>query len=224
MSVDNEPGVSDGLKRIHTVFTRAIAVSIEYSREYSQKGFPNPVIQEGFTNYIKSFVSLLDSHHLTEDDLAFPYFKRIIPHAPYDRLHEDHQQIVVLLEQIQSAAEAAALGDHPKENLAEMNRLLGKLQEMWHPHIHIEETNFNQDEVNQGYSHEEQAKMNQEFIQHSAKHSRPDYLVLPFMLYNLSPDDRAAMERELPPIVTQQLIPVVWKEQWKSMQPFLLSD
>lgn len=125
------------------------------------------------------------SHHLAEDDLAFPYFKKIIPHAPYDRLHEDHQQIVVLLDQIQSAGEAAPLRDHPKENLAEMN---------------------------------------QEFAQHSASHSGPDYLVVPFMLYNLAPDDRAAKERELPPIVTKQLIPFVWNKKWKSIQPFLLSD
>ncbi|MDR3575005.1 MAG: hemerythrin domain-containing protein [Anaerolineaceae bacterium] len=100
MSADNEPAVSEALKRIHAVFTRAIAVSIEYSREYSQKGFPDPVLQDGVTNYIKSFVSLLNSHHLTEDDLAFPYFKKIIPTAPCDRLSAEHQQIVVLLEAI----------------------------------------------------------------------------------------------------------------------------
>ena len=224
MSVDPEPGISDSLKRIHAVFTRAIAVSIFYSREYSQKGFPDAVIQEGFTNYIKSFVSLLNSHHLTEDDLAFPYFKKIIPSAPYDRLSQEHQQIVVLLEQIQSAAEAAALGDAPKEHLAEMNRLLTKLQEMWHPHIHTEEHDFNRDSLNESISHNEQTRMIQEFAEHSAKHSSPEYLVLPFMLYNLAPDDRAAMAHDLPPIVTQQLIPIVWKEQWKSMRPFLLPE
>jgi hemerythrin-like domain-containing protein len=224
MSTDNEPGFSEGLKRIHSVFTRAIAVSIEFSREYSQKGFPDPAIQEGFTNYIKSFVSLLNSHHLTEDDLAFPYFMKKFPHAPYGRLAEDHHYIVGLLDQIQSAAEAAALGDHTKENLAEMNRLLINLQEVWHPHIHVEEADFDQDKVNQAYSHEEQAKMNVEFAEHSTKNSGPDYLVLPFMLYNLAPDDRTAMERELPPIVSQQLIPIAWKEQWKSMQPFLLPE
>ncbi|MDR3575006.1 MAG: hypothetical protein P4L50_14190 [Anaerolineaceae bacterium] len=93
-----------------------------------------------------------------------------------------------------------------------MNRQFGKLQKMWHPHIHIEETDFNKDKINQAFSHEEQARMNSEFAEHSAKHSSPDYLVLPFMLYNLPPDDRAAMERELPPIVTEQLIPIAWKE------------
>ncbi len=224
MSTDHDDGISEGLKRIHAVFTRAIAVSIEYSWEYAQKGFPDPAIQEGFTNYIRSFVSLLNSHHLTEDELAFPYFKKLIPTAPYDRLSEEHQQIVVLLDQIQSATEAATLGDHPKENLNEMNRLLVKLQQMWHPHIHTEETDFDKDKVNQGYSHEEQDRMNTEFAQHSANHSGPDYLVLPFMLYNLTPDDRTEMIRLLPPIVTQQLIPIAWKEQWKSVQPFLLPE
>ena len=224
MSEDHKTGISEDLKRIHSIFTRAIAVSIDRSWEYSQNGFPDPAIQEGFTNFIKSFVSLLNAHHLTEDDLTFPYFNKIIPNAPYDRLSEDHRQIVVLLDQIQNAAEAAALGDRPKENLTEMNRLLGKLQEMWHPHIHIEETDFDQDKVNQAFSHEEQEKMSMEFSEHSAKHSGPDYLVLPFMLYNLAPADRSAMARELPPIITEQLIPIAWKDQWKSMQPFLLSE
>ena len=40
MSADNEPGVSEDLKRIHSVITRAIAVSIVYSREYLKRAFP----------------------------------------------------------------------------------------------------------------------------------------------------------------------------------------
>ena len=169
-------------------------------------------------------MSLLNSHHLTEDDLVFPYFMKKIPHAPYSRLSEEHQKIVILLDKIQAAVEAAALGDNPKENLNKMNHLLIELQEVWHPHIHIEETDFNQDNLNQAYSHEEQARMSKEFAQHGAKSSGPDYLVLPFMLYNLIPEERAAMARELPPIITQQLVPIAWKEQWKSMQPFLLPE
>ncbi len=54
------------------------------------------------------------------------------------------------------------------------------------------------------------------------KHSGPDYLVVPFLLYNLSPEDRATMSAEMPPVVTQQLVPVVWKEKWQPMSPFLL--
>ena len=127
MSTDIEPGVSESLKRIHSVITRALAVSIVYSREYSQKGFPDPAIQEGFTNYIKSFVSLLNSHHLTEDDLVFPYFMKKIPRAPYSRLSEEHQKIVILLDQIQAAADQKCLRYDPVGIDAHQARGLGIL-------------------------------------------------------------------------------------------------
>jgi hypothetical protein len=53
-------------------------------------------------------------------------------------------------------------------------------------------------------------------------HSGPDYLVVPFVLYNLSPEQRAILAAEMPPIVTQQLVPIAWKAQWEPMSPFLL--
>ena len=40
-------------------------------------------------------------------------------------------------------------------------------------------------------SDEEQIQLGQRFAQHSAEHSQPDYLVVPFMLYNVEPEDRA---------------------------------
>ena len=54
------------------------------------------------------------------------------------------------------------------------------------------------------------------------EHAEPANLVVPFILYNLSPEDRAIMTQGFPEIVTKQLVPVDWKEEWKSMQPFLL--
>ena len=34
--------------------------------------------------------------------------------------------------------------------------------------------------------------------------------------------DRAYMAGEMPPIISQELVPVVWKDQWAPMKPFLL--
>jgi hypothetical protein len=44
----------------------------------------------------------------------------------------------------------------------------------------------------------------------------------PFLLYNLPTEERAIIAQAMPPIVTRQLVPVVWKEKWEPMSPFLL--
>ena len=42
------------------------------------------------------------------------------------------------------------------------------------------------------------------------------------MLYNLSGEERAAMWAAMGPVVTEQLVPVAWKDKWAPMKPFLL--
>jgi hypothetical protein len=59
-------------------------------------------------------------------------------------------------------------------------------------------------------------------MEHSQKHSGPDYHVVPFLLFNLTPEERVTFEAEMPRIVMEQLLPVVWKEKWAPMMPFLL--
>jgi hypothetical protein len=56
----------------------------------------------------------------------------------------------------------------------------------------------------------------------SQKHLHAPAVEMPFVLFNLEPEDRAAMAGMLPPVVTQQLVPVAWRAQWAPMQPFLL--
>jgi len=54
------------------------------------------------------------------------------------------------------------------------------------------------------------------------KNFGPHYLVVPFMLYNLEPGPRSILASRLPSEMTEQLVPVVWKDRWASMKPFLL--
>jgi hypothetical protein len=48
-------------------------------------------------------------------------------------------------------------------------------------------------------------------------------MVMPFVLFNLLDAERAMMSQGMLPVVTQQLVPVVWKDQWMPMAPFLLT-
>ena len=50
--------------------------------------------------------------------------------------------------------------------------------------------------------------------QHRPGGGPPDPVVVPFILYDLPAEDRAIMAPHMPPVVTQELVPVVWKEHW----------
>jgi hypothetical protein len=47
------------------------------------------------------------------------------------------------------------------------------------------------------------------------------FLLVPFLLGNLSGKDRTSMSREIPWLVTRVLVPV-WRNKWAPMEPFLL--
>jgi hypothetical protein len=59
-------------------------------------------------------------------------------------------------------------------------------------------------------------------VEHSQEYSKPDFLVIPFLLYNLPLEDRIIFSQGMPPILTEQMVPVVWKDKWAPMKPFLL--
>ena len=109
------------------------------------------------------------------------------------------------------------------ETLNDLNRALTKIAQLWHPHIQIEEDHFGLEKIGMMLDIEEHIRLCKMFAQHNQEHSGPDYLVVPFLLYNLSAEDRAIVSQAMPPIVTQQLVPIAWKEKWEPMLPFLLS-
>lgn len=65
-------------------------------------------------------------------------------------------------------------------------------------------------------------RLQKELIEFFQEHTGPEYLVVPFVLYNLTTEDRAITAQGLPAIVTEQLVPIEWKDKWAPMQPFLL--
>ena len=93
----------------------------------------------------------------------------------------------------------------------------------WYPHIETEEGTFTAVRIAAAITPDEDLRLTKVSAEHSRQHSGQDYLVVPFILFNLGPVDRAAMGETRPPIVTQQLVPVTWKEKLKPMKPFLLS-
>jgi hemerythrin-like domain-containing protein len=222
MSKLNKPNIGADLIRIHSVITRALDVAIEHGQSFAQEGYPNASTQEGFVSYVQTFVSVLHAHHLTEDDLVFPYFRDKLPDAPFDLLMAQHREMQPILDEIKAAIEKVAADVQVGESLNDLNRALTKMAEIWHPHIQREEDHLSVEKAGALLDTEEHIRLGRTFAQHSQEHSGPDFMVAPFILYNLPPEERAIMSQAMPPIVTQQLVPFVWKEKWEPMLPFLL--
>jgi hemerythrin-like domain-containing protein len=189
--------------------------------DFMQAGFTDPGMRKGYADYTQSLVTVLDAHHLNEDEIAFPSLRDKITAAPYDRLTRNHQEIVVLLASVSKALPAVAeKGD--QADLLELVDILRKISSVWRPHIQTEEFYFSEEALAASVSPEEQERISAAMAKHSQEHSTPPSLVLPFVLFNLEAEDRAEMAATLPAMVVEELIPKGWKEQWAPMKPFLL--
>ena len=212
-----ESNIAVSFFNIHNIITRGLRVSIE-----SVQGLKGGGSQEGFFNYIRALASIVNSHHLTEDEIAFPYFRDKLPGAPFDALIENHQVMVQLLDKIKLAVEKAEKKDQLATELSNLESALTRLNDLWHPHIQIETDEF-MNKADALIPVEEQLRLVKLFGEHGQKNAVPPYLTVPFMLYNLPVEDRKVFSQGMPAEVLQNLVPVVWKEKWESMTPFLLA-
>jgi hypothetical protein len=129
--------------------------------------------------------------------------------------------MVPVLGEIGSAVERCEKEGQVKAGLRDIEAGLVKVDSIWHPHIQIEQEHI-VEKADAMLPVEEQVRLVRLFGEYSQKHSGPPYLAVPFMLYNLDKDERAVFAKAMPAEVTGHLVPVVWKEQWASMAPFLL--
>jgi len=221
MSGQTQGYIAINLVAIHNVITRGLEVSIESARKFAERGFGDGSEQAGFLNYVRALVSVLDGHHLTEDDVAFPYLRDKLPAAPIDLLSAQHQEMIPVLGEIKAAVEKCETAGQVEAGLRDLEAALGRVNGMWHPHIQIEQEHI-VEKADAVLPVEEQVRLIKLVGEHVQKHTGPAYLTVPFTLYNLSPEERAVFAKDIPAEVTGHLVPVVWKEQWASMAPFLL--
>lgn len=221
MSKFQETNIVVSFLTIHKVITRGLRVSIESVQGVIQHGFQDEGSREGLFNFIRALSAVLHSHHLTEDEVAFPYFRDMIPEAPFDTLIHWHQEMVEILGEIKLAAEKCENNEELEMNLGSLEAALIKLDDSWQPHIQMEMDEFIS-KADALIPVEEQLRLVRLFSEHGQKHATPPYLTVPFMLYNLASEDRKIFSQGMPSEVLQHLVPVVWKAQWESMKPYLL--
>ncbi len=222
--IPGPPALSQAFLLIHKAVSRGLIVSVEKGEDYIPAGFPDPETRTGYALYTRSLAIVLDAHHLAEDEVAFPLLKTKIPSAPYDRLATHHQEIVDLLDPIRGLRGVIPLVEERGDqgDLAAMVHYLRQVSDIWRPHIQIEEFHFSEEALAAAMSPEEQVQASAAISRHSQENATPASLALPFLLFNLEAEDRAAMAASLPKQVVEELIPKAWKLQWAPMQPFLL--
>lgn len=214
MSDQPMPNIGRDLQRIHRVITRGLAVLQENSPVFAESGFPDDSTREGFWKFCQGLEANTHGHHLTEDDIFFPFVRTRLPNTDFESLRVEHELLLEILGEMKAAREAGSV--------AELVPALAKMAAAWYPHIAKEETWFSPEIMGQVMTIPEHIDMAQKASAHSSQHAQPAPLSVPFLLYNLEGEDRAHFFRVMPPELTQQLVPIVWKDEWAAMKPFLL--
>jgi hemerythrin-like domain-containing protein len=221
MTNPTQPNVALSLRAIHMVITRALKVSIENSNQFSN-GFPGEDIRTGYLNYVTSLKTSFRAHHQAENTIFFPALRKVLPDVPYKRLIIEHHSIDSLLDSLQEGIDSCLVPGSEQSSLETIGKSLLNLQYLWRPHIFIEESGFTIDKLQKLMSAEEHLALLKSVGEFNQEHALPAELIIPFTIYNLAPEERVIMTGALPVEVVEHLVPVIWKEKWAAMKPFLL--
>jgi hypothetical protein len=222
MTKKQESNIAVSFLNIHYIISRGLKVSLESARGILQGGFQGERNREGFFNYIRSLTSVMNAHHLTEDDIAFPYFRDMLPEAPFDAWTYWHGKMTEDLDEINLTVEKCEKKDEFETELRNIESVLARLNEGWPYHIQPETDDF----INKADALvpvEEQLRLVRQFSEYVLEKATPLYLTVPFMLNNLSLEDRQVFSQWIPAEGILNLVPVAWKEKWSSMGPYLMT-
>ena len=129
MSTKQVTNIAVSFLNIHNIITRGLRVSLESTQGLLQQGFQDEEDREGFFNYVRSLTSVMNAHHLTEDDIAFPYFRDKLPKVPFDDWTYWHGKMAEMLEEINLAVEKCEKEDEFDTELSKVENALVRLNE-----------------------------------------------------------------------------------------------
>ncbi len=222
MSNETKPNVGATMTIIHKAISRGLDESSKQSLAFLKCGYPDEAARDGFATYVGSLHKVINSHHLGEEALAFPYLKIILPQAPFDELLSEHHEMEVVLDELQTMIGSLSSPGQGSISLDRLSRVISRLSDFWHPHIEKEEFHlYDPKKTEQLMSVDEHIELNMKLAQHAAQLGDMEFKV-PFILYNLTPEDRDIFARGLPPVMVQELVPIVWQPKWSPMKRFML--
>jgi len=222
MSESKTPDPPITIVLVHHAISRGLDTGIQYAQSYAREGYPNPATGAGLALYLRALVGVLHIHHSAEDEIAFPFLRQKQPNLPFDALIAEHEQMEALLEELAPILDKLHGEAGEETALGAAHRALARLAEIWPGHIDIEEKGVSVKKLEAMVGAEALAGWLAQMGQHRPEGAAPDPVVLPFILYNLPAEERAIMAAQMPPAVSQELVPGVWSEHWAPMKPFLL--
>ena len=207
---------------IHNAISRGLDVGAQHAARFARDGYPDRETGEGFALYLRTLVGMLHQHHSAEDEIAFPFLRDKLPDLPFDGLIAEHEQMEAILKEMAPLLDKLR-GEAGEELVLEAARgALARLAEIWPGHIDIEETRISVKTLEAMVGAEALSGWLAQMGQHRPEGAPPDPVGLPFVLYNLPQEERAIMAQQMPPAISQELVPGPWQEYWAPMKPFLL--
>jgi len=222
LSEKYQPDLGEDYIKLHKVMTRGISVSLENINKFLKIGALEKLSRQGFLNYVQSFSWVLHGHHMVEDEKIFPYFKDKLPEVPYNHLIKEHKIFNQGLKEINSATNNLKSNNDELQSIKLLKSGFDKLDNIWDNHIQIENSQLYGKMRGLNMDPEDMLKIENESRAFFQDHSGPGYMVIPFVLFNLSLDDRKVITQGFPDVVTSKLLFGDWKDKWISMQPFML--
>lgn len=218
---ENQEDVGEEIIRFHRIITHSLEIVTQKVKKYLENGKIEDETRDGFLKYLQSFSIVVDAHHALENEKIFPYFENKLADAPYDRLVNQHKMFLKSLTEINGAVNNIKSNINEFDSLNSIKTSLRMIEKMWGPHMKIEEGNIYGRVGSLNLGPDENNKLKKEYFKFIMEHGEPLNLVIPFVLYNLSPEDRV-VEEGLIPDETKKLIETDWKDEWVSMKPFML--
>ena len=221
--VEHDVLLVDYFLAIHQIITRGVNVSLDRVDDFIQNGFSEDALKKGYLNYIRALTLMLDAHHKTEDDVAFPYFLEALQNTHFEWLKQDHDWITGFLEELEPVL-VSLESDAPADNdLSVLKDILVKIEDRWSQHIELEEEEFI-NLIDDLSTPEEMSQLLAKFADYSNGLLIPHEIALPFMLYNLEPLARLIIEKTHPVDWFSPVNSPEWVEKWQSMKPFFLGE
>jgi hypothetical protein len=207
---------------IHRAISRGLDMGGQHAARFALDGYPDRETGTGFALYLRTLVGILHQHHSAEDEIAFPFLRDKLPDLPFDGLIAEHEQMEAILKEMAPLLDKLR-GEAGEELVLEAARgALARLAEIWPGHIDIEETKISVKTLEAMVGAEALAGWLAAMGQHRPEGAPPDPVGLPFVLHNLPQEERAIMAQQMPPAISQELVPGPWQEHWAPMKPFLL--
>jgi hypothetical protein len=224
---ESELALHKALQRIHMVITRGLEVthhsSLALAEKFTPQGRLDADTQVGFYRYAHCLVTVLETHHKAEEEVTFPYFKERLPGLRLAPLIEQHQQMQPHIHALKASIVELASETPPTAVLEQLSQACNNVRILWTMHAPAEENYFAAHSATAlQLTAEEQRTITRRTVEYSQQYSRPPEWVLAFVLYNLSPAERAEMSQSMPAHLTKMMVPIIWKNEWAPMKPYLL--